>query len=100
MVDIEEQPDGILVKFNISRLDIMKSSELLRQLSTALERAPEKMSVDVSELDFIDSAVLGVFVRIHDLSIKQKKKVYFINLSKYVKNMFDSTRIGRVLNIQ
>lgn len=89
-----------MVSFSSSRLDIMKSSQLLRDLSNLLDQENDKIKLDVSELDFIDSAVLGVFVRIQDLAKRKNKELSFVNLSSYVKNMFDNSRLGSVLNIE
>lgn len=62
----------------------------------------EKVEIylDVSELDFIDSAILGVFVRINDIANKTGKKLVFRDLSEYVQNMFRNSGMNKVLRIE
>lgn len=86
--------------FTVNRLDILKSSELLSEMSTTIDETDETLSLDTSELEFIDSAILGVFVRIHDVASKAGKKLVFTNLSPYIENMFLNTRMDKLFNIE
>lgn len=99
MIEFVDDKEGDVVgTFTISRLDIIKSSELLKQLQEAISRAKTKVVLDASMLDFIDSATLGVFIRGHDIARKSNKTLVFTNLSDYTKNTFNNSGLGKVLN--
>lgn len=100
MINQSVQEGDIHASFELPRLDIMNSSELLQLLSDALEETGSKLYLDCSELEFIDSAVLGVLVRLHNLAEKSGKKLIFTNLSKYVQSMFSNTKMDKLFNIE
>jgi anti-anti-sigma factor len=64
LLTFESSPRGARTLLSVSgRLDLASSSELRSALELEIERAPSRLVVDLSDVDFLDSTGLGVLVR-------------------------------------
>lgn len=99
MFHVTYEGGNAIIKFNISRLDILESHDLAQKLLLELEKSQSQITLDTSNLEFIDSAILGVFIRVHDQAKKNDKKVVFVNTSSYCKKLFASSGVKEIFNI-
>ena len=100
MLEVITEDNKHVIKVLESRLDILKSSTLLSEMQKLFETAPNLVYVDLYNLDFIDSSILGVFVRLHQNAKAGGKKLVFINISPVVKSLFIHTRMDRLFNFE
>jgi len=100
MMNITRDIDGdyYLVKV-IGEVDASSSIHLDTALGEAVESDKSKILVDCSELNYISSAGLGVFMSyIQELEVKQKQFVIF-GLNDKVKNIFQILGLDQLLTI-
>ena len=83
-----------------SRLDILIARSVLEKIQKIIDETPQEIHLDVSQLTFIDSAILGVFVRLHQNAKSAAKKLVFINVSQFIEELFRHTHMDRMLHIQ
>jgi anti-sigma B factor antagonist len=57
-----EPRNGALVLHLAGEIDLYNANEVREALTEALEAAPTRIVVDLSEVDFVDSTALGVFI--------------------------------------
>jgi anti-anti-sigma factor len=82
-------------------LDVKKIQQQLDRLHK--EQNHEKIVLDVTRADFIDSHGLGVIVYFHTLMQKEKRKFVIINGNEdpnsYIRRLFELTNLDKVLTI-
>lgn len=100
VIEVLEEEQKYIIKVLDSRLDILKSAALLADMQKLFNDAPDSIYVDLFNLDFIDSSILGVFVRLHQNAKQLSKKLIFINISPVVKSLFIHTRMDRLFNFE
>ena len=95
----EEQRADIVILRVIGRLDASTSKELENRISSLIASSQGKMVIDLSELDYISSAGLRVFL----LALKRmdavKGKMILCSLRNAVKEVFDIAGFSSFLTL-
>lgn len=99
MLEVEKTVDKWIIQVKMNRLDIMNSNELLNEIQNIIKEADQEIYFDLSNLDFMDSAILGVFVRLHQVAKSNGKKFTFTKMTPFVKNLFIHSRMDRLFNL-
>ena len=88
------------VRITVDRLDILDSTNLLQSMQKEIDSAEKSVVLDMSELEFMDSAVLGVFVRLNEIAKRSEKEIIFSHLTSFVKNLFRHSRMDSIFKIE
>lgn len=97
-IDIQREKE-ILTLNVIGEVDASSSIELDNSLNDAVHGDATYIFIDCSELQYISSAGLGVFMSyLEDLKSQQKEMVLY-GMSEKVKNIFKLLGLDNVLNI-
>ena len=64
VVSVEERGGGMVVKL-AGDLDLYNAEQVRSALAQAVARSPQRVVVDVEEVDFIDSTALGALIDAH-----------------------------------
>lgn len=78
-------------------LDIVTSEEVKRDLAQLVEGGHHSLALDLSDVGFVDSSGLGVFVAIHRLAEDQGGTFVVHEVPPQVQRLFDITRLGDLL---
>ena len=100
MVEIQEiTKDGILQLTVVGEVDASSSIHLDNAIQKAMESDQRKISVDCTELNYISSAGLGVFMSyLEDFQFKGVKFVVF-GLQDKVRHVFELIGLENLLKI-
>ncbi len=99
MVEItEESIDGVfLIKVN-GEIDASSSIHLDNALQKAME-ASDRILVDLSNLEYISSAGLGVFISYIEELKKQATKMVLFGMQEKVKQVFEILGLSNLITI-
>ena len=78
------------------RLDasqVEKAKDVMEQLN-------ESIQIDLSQLDYISSAGIGLFISTHTRLAKINEKMTIINPNELVRNIFHLSRLDQVFDIR
>ena len=75
-------------------IDVSNADEFYAQVERAYEGAKRTIAFDCSDLAFIDSTTLGVFVKISKLTESDGNKVRLLNLQARIKKLFMICALG------
>ena len=64
VVSVERAGDAVVVKL-AGDLDLYNTEQVRAALASAADGSPERLVVDVSEVDFVDSTALGALIDAH-----------------------------------
>ncbi len=74
-----------------------------RKMEAMYKRRCEKLVLDVSETDFIDSHGVGIIVYYHTLMQKSNRHLILLNSDPnpvaYMSRLFEMTNLNKVLNV-
>ena len=93
---IEEQTALIIINGDI---DASSSIQLDDSLNQQLENKHLDISIDCSDLNYISSAGLGVFMSYIEEFKSNDQKFILFGLSEKVKNVFDMLGLDQLMNI-
>jgi anti-sigma B factor antagonist len=65
MIDSQQTDEGDALLFLAGEVDLSHVDALWRAASSALATTPRRLVLDVSAVTFLDSAILGVLIRIN-----------------------------------
>ncbi|MET8139347.1 STAS domain-containing protein [Sphaerisporangium sp. NPDC005288] len=83
-----------------SRLDVGTVAELRPRLHEAVESGEGDMFVDLSGLEMIDSAGLGVLVGTHRRALRAGRRLVLRGVPPRVMRVLAITRLHRVLRVE
>lgn len=105
--DVPEEPLGLLVTVSeqgttitISlegELDLAERPELRRAINGVLERSPECVVLDLSCLDFIDSAGIHAVIELHRRSEQQHTRLVIFAGGRQVQRSFELVGLTEIL---
>lgn len=81
-------------------IDAGSSIHLDNAFKTAQETGEKKIAVDLTELDYISSAGLGVFISHLDEFELTKTKLVLFGINETVNQVFEILGLGKLINIQ
>lgn len=98
-VEIENHGDRIIVKLD-GQMYVPDAAMLRERLLQLVEKGTHSVDVNMSRLDFIDSAGLGVLIGIHKRLIERGGHMTLTGLRGSVRELFTLTRLDKVFDIQ
>jgi len=81
-------------------LDLYSSYNLKEDVKKAYLSAPDDLTIDLSGLNYIDSAGIAFLIDIKKTSIQNGKKCEIQNIPGDILRMFRSLRVDTILQIQ
>ncbi|WP_456272665.1 anti-sigma factor antagonist [Bacillus sp. AK031] len=97
-IDLNENDKVIDVKVN-GEIDAYTAPKLKDALSSSAEEENVVMNVDLSEVSYMDSTGLGVFVGLFKTIKANGGQLYLNGLSERLRRLFDITGLGDIMNI-
>jgi anti-anti-sigma factor len=104
-LDVVIKSDGGAPVIELSgKIVDVEVKKIQHQLDTLYkDKARDRIALDLTRADFIDSHGLGVIVYFHTLMQKEKRTFVIINgnpdKSPYLRRLFELTNLDKVLNI-
>jgi anti-sigma B factor antagonist len=100
MIDIKTSPsDGYLLMKVTGEVDASSSIELDEAIKKVIEEEPQNLVVDCTNLDYISSAGLGVFMSYIEEFRKHEARLVIFGLNPKVKNVFEILGLDQLLKI-
>jgi len=92
-VDFNEKTNTIIL---IGNLEASKAEEV----KMLLEKVEDTVIVDMSNLEFICSAGIGIMVMTYRKLKEKGKDIHLINLNDHIKKVFEVSMLDKVFNIK
>ncbi len=92
----EEKTDDSIKVFLSGEVDIYTSQKLKDKLYGIIDSTENDLRIDCSELNYIDSTGLGIFVGTLKRAKQHGKKIYLSNLKDNIRKLFVITGLDRV----
>ena len=83
----------------IGIFDSAQSGRFYQQIDEALDQGTDKILIDLSEITFVDSSGLGVFVVALKKARALEKDLYICSVNEQVRMLFELTSMDRVFEI-
>ncbi len=100
MIDIKTSPsEGYLLMKVTGEVDASSSIELDEAIKKVIEEEPQNLVVDCTDLDYISSAGLGVFMSYIEEFRKHEASLVIFGLNPKVKNVFEILGLDQLLKI-
>ena len=100
MVIETRRDNGTLVIRAEDRLDLANAQVFHDELDAAIESSERAVVIDMSGLTYISSAGLRVIIQMLRRLQRQDARLALCSLSTEVQNVFDTSGIGRLVDIQ
>lgn len=89
------------VKINlIGEVDIYTAQSLKEKLYSIIDEVNMDLRIDCSELNYIDSTGLGIFVGALKKAKQNDKKIYITNLKENIKKLFLITGLDKLFILE
>ena len=89
------------VKINlIGEVDIYTAQSLKEKLYSIVDEINMDLRIDCSELNYIDSTGLGIFVGTLKKAKQNDKKIYITNLKENIKKLFLITGLDKLFILE
>lgn len=88
--------DGVAIQ---GRITIENSGEMRTALSEALRRKPANLSVDLSEVSYIDTSGLATLVEADRIAHRQGTRLILSGLQDQPRYLFDITHLDRLFEV-
>lgn len=90
----------LLIKINSSRLDSSCVGEFKTQINKEVTAGLNRVDVDFSDVEFIDSSGIGTLLSIQKKLSSDSEPVTLINPNKSIVSVIELLRLHRVFRIQ
>ena len=97
-LDVTRQNSVIVVVPHLKRIDASVATEFKSNLLELVDKGDEKIVLNLSEVDFIDSSGLGVLVLVLR-KLGPEGKIRLCKVNDSVRSIFELTRLDEVFNI-
>lgn len=94
----EEQQKNIV--FLSGEVDVYTASKLKESLTPLAEQENKELVVDLSNINYIDSTGLGIFIGALKATEKSNSTLKLTGLNERVKKLFEITGLNEVIDIQ
>ncbi|PKG23693.1 anti-sigma factor antagonist [Niallia nealsonii] len=98
IIDVKEQELNIEVKV-CGEIDAYTAPKLKERIYSYSEKQSIKMVVDLSDVNYMDSTGLGVFVGVFKNIRANNGELKLINLSDRLKRLFEITGLADIIDI-
>jgi anti-sigma B factor antagonist len=97
-LDVDRQNSVIILRPHLKRIDASVATEFKSKLLELVDKGDEKIVINLSEVDFIDSSGLGVLVLVLR-KLGPDGKIRLCKVNDSVRSIFELTRLNEVFNI-
>lgn len=97
-IDMKEKENELLVKV-AGEIDAYTAPKLKEMLQPSAETDDKDITVDLSEVSYMDSTGLGVFVGLFKTVKARGGQLNLVGLSDRLQRLFDITGLGDIMNI-
>ncbi|MDW4528998.1 anti-sigma factor antagonist [Rossellomorea marisflavi] len=97
-IDMKEMDNDIHVKVS-GEIDAYTAPKLKESLQPVAEKENCQLIVDLSDVSYMDSTGLGVFVGLFKTVKAGGGELHLVGLSDRLKRLFDITGLGDIMNI-
>lgn len=98
-VEIENHGERIMVQLD-GQMYVPDAAMLRERLLQFMDKGVHSVEVNMTHLDFIDSAGLGVLIGIHKRLLERGGRMTLLGLRGSVKELFSLTRLDKVFEIR
>ncbi|GKU84637.1 anti-sigma factor antagonist [Niallia sp. NCCP-28] len=98
IIDVKEQDLNVEVKV-CGEIDAYTAPKLRERIYSYSEKQGIKMVVDLSDVNYMDSTGLGVFVGVFKNIRANNGELKLINLSERLKRLFEITGLADIIDI-
>lgn len=81
-------------------IDIYTAPRLKEELVKALEKKKASLSMDLKDLDYIDSTGLGTLISVFKVVKENDNKIYMKNVKPNIRKLLDITDLDKVFVIE
>ena len=81
-------------------IDVYTSTQLKEEIIPLVEKRGNKVIVDLTEVEYIDSTGLGIFIGALKASRKNESSIKLTGLSERVRRLFSITGLDEVIEIE
>ena len=100
-IKLTEEQFEDAVKISISgEVDIYTSQKLKEKLYNTVDSHKKDLKVDCTELNYIDSTGLGIFVGVLKRAKQYDKDIYILNAKQNIKKLFTITGLDKLFIIE
>lgn len=96
----EQYADDAVMIFLSGEVDIYTSQKLKEQLYSIIDSNKKDMKIDCTELNYIDSTGLGIFVGALKKIKQHDKKIYISSLKESIRKLFVITGLDKLFVIE
>jgi len=96
----EEYSDNAVMVFLSGEVDIYNSQKLKEKLYKIIDDNKKDLKIDCTELNYIDSTGLGIFVGALKKVKQSDKKIYICKLKENIKKLFVITGLDKLFIIE
>jgi anti-sigma B factor antagonist len=98
MLDVKRHNNVIVIKPQLKRIDASVATEFKSQIIELIGKRDEKIVINLSDVDFIDSSGLGVLVLVLR-KLGPDGKIRLCKVKDSVRSIFELTRLNEVFDI-
>lgn len=101
MINIESKVIESCWNVNLSgELDVSNCNELKKYLNELLEKEMLNITLDIKNLEYIDSTGLGVIISILKVLKSNEKEISIINARDNIKKILNITGLDKIFNLE
>lgn len=97
-MDVQKDNQKVVVMIR-GEIDIYTAPKLKETLFQIVENGAEEIIVNLSDVTYLDSAGLGVFVGTYKMICSRKGRFELVGLSKRMQRLFDITGLADIIQI-
>ena len=97
-INVTEGEKQTLVSLS-GEVDVYTASKLKETLNPLAEQDGQSLIVDLSNIDYIDSTGLGIFIGTLKITEKSNSELKLTGLNERVKRLFEITGLNEVIDI-
>lgn len=98
-IDISEQKDFTVIKFNKHTLFGTEGVEFQNSLLTTLNKGVHSIVIDLSMVEYITSWGIGILVRAFTTALKRDSKFQLVGVSKQVREVLSKVKLDTIFHI-
>ena len=100
MIDARHTDDGDALLFLAGEVDLSHVDTLWSAAVDALDASPRRLVLDVSAVTFLDSAILGVLIRIHHVAVERATDFTLRRPSPLVQRLLRLTGLDELIPVE
>ncbi len=99
VIDVKQKDNEVFVKIS-GEIDAYTAPELKENLQPSTEMENPNITVDLSDVSYMDSTGLGVFVWLFKTAKSKDGQLTLTGLSERLQRLFDITGLGEIMTIK